>query len=68
LKIDLFSLTSRWDIVYKIENICHSTNNYKIDTNLPDSAILINDEVDKISEKVSKWSSRLLVITRYLIS
>lgn len=58
-KIELFSLTSRWDIVNKIENICYLINDYKIDTNLLDSATLINDEVDKLREKVSRWSADL---------
>lgn len=59
-KVDIFPLTSNWSVIDAVRNTCISE--ICVDDSaihLLDSARLINDEVDKIRERVSKWSSNL---------
>jgi len=51
----LFPLTSQWQRVHEIVNICHLITDLKIE--LMDSARLIDEEVNALRERVSKWSA-----------
>jgi surface carbohydrate biosynthesis protein (TIGR04326 family) len=54
--IDLFPLTSNWRVIDEVKSGIGSNDSQIC---LLNSARLINDEVEKIREKVSKWSANL---------
>ena len=54
--IDLFPLTSNWLVIDEVKSGIDSNDSQIC---LLNSAKLINDEVDKIRERVSKWSADL---------
>ncbi|MFC1644059.1 hypothetical protein ACFL5C_01895, partial [Candidatus Omnitrophota bacterium] len=57
-RVDLFPLTSRWDVIHKVEDIFRFRGGGTEVRSLG-SAGLIDREVDVIREKVVKWSADL---------
>jgi len=58
-ELDLLPLTSRWDKIREIEVLCNSKNRNIRKINLLESARLINNQVDKVRERISSWSANL---------
>jgi len=58
-KISILPLTSHWNTIQEVKDICTSLNQPKIEIELLDSARLIDNEVSQLRTKVVKWSAAL---------
>ena len=58
-KLDLFPLTSNWNLIHIVESMCYSISSNITEINLLESAKLINDQVGKVRNKICKWSAEL---------